>query len=450
MLFIASCTCRDITVNTNASRRHPESRKSPSGQPSRLDTRTKMTSATNVSRSSTVKQGSKTAARSQKPEPNNPKNTSKTQRTAAQTGASQRLNTMFNDPAQMEQWVASSAVPFGSSPPDASFGFPQMPVKIGAHGVSALSSGDYAPTLPTAGQRSTVSVPQRIVNGSNVTTTASASQYTAGYNATHFPDLAGSDPILGEQNQASTWEYPSPQDDGFSYPFQDHVDFSQVSDWDPTSSVPCDWSGAPYSGITSTSGAEPQPGSYQSTWTPTSIVDSSVSSSCSQASLVAGLPQTPISPYLMDHHGATDLSFSLDAENGQFQALNLGEPVQNVSPAAYFKEPFDAERLVLICSTTIHPISNDMNSTLRPCRPLQRTPLTNMATWAPSQVPTQAMTNPNGLVDNSRPLGSGESSNAREHQYYSIGPKDDGLYHCPFGIDGDCQHKPEKLKCNYE
>jgi hypothetical protein len=40
---------------------------------------------------------------------------------------------------------------------------------------------------------------------------------------------------------------------------------------------------------------------------------------------------------------------------------------------------------------------------------------------------------------------------ARDHPlYHNVTPKADGLYHCPWeGKDG-CQHKPEKLKCNYE
>jgi hypothetical protein len=40
---------------------------------------------------------------------------------------------------------------------------------------------------------------------------------------------------------------------------------------------------------------------------------------------------------------------------------------------------------------------------------------------------------------------------ARDHPLYqNVTPKADGLYHCPWeGKDG-CQHKPEKLKCNYE
>ncbi|KXT11527.1 hypothetical protein AC579_6585 [Pseudocercospora musae] len=38
----------------------------------------------------------------------------------------------------------------------------------------------------------------------------------------------------------------------------------------------------------------------------------------------------------------------------------------------------------------------------------------------------------------------------RNDPLYSRGPESDGLYHCPFKNDPNCQHKPTKLKCNYE
>jgi hypothetical protein len=46
-------------------------------------------------------------------------------------------------------------------------------------------------------------------------------------------------------------------------------------------------------------------------------------------------------------------------------------------------------------------------------------------------------------------LSDGES--ARDHPYYKMAaPGPDGLYHCPFEGDPSCNHKPEKLKCNYD
>ncbi|KAF7186856.1 hypothetical protein HII31_11816 [Pseudocercospora fuligena] len=38
----------------------------------------------------------------------------------------------------------------------------------------------------------------------------------------------------------------------------------------------------------------------------------------------------------------------------------------------------------------------------------------------------------------------------RNDPLYSRGPESDGLYHCPFKSDPNCQHKPTKLKCNYD
>jgi hypothetical protein len=42
-------------------------------------------------------------------------------------------------------------------------------------------------------------------------------------------------------------------------------------------------------------------------------------------------------------------------------------------------------------------------------------------------------------------------NSARDHPlYHNVSTQDDGLYHCPWENDPSCQHKPEKLKCNYE
>ncbi|KAI1433408.1 hypothetical protein GGR50DRAFT_506036 [Xylaria sp. CBS 124048] len=49
-----------------------------------------------------------------------------------------------------------------------------------------------------------------------------------------------------------------------------------------------------------------------------------------------------------------------------------------------------------------------------------------------------------------RSSGDGESS-ARDHPLYkTAAPKTDGLFHCPWEGTSSCNHKPEKLKCNYD
>lgn len=51
---------------------------------------------------------------------------------------------------------------------------------------------------------------------------------------------------------------------------------------------------------------------------------------------------------------------------------------------------------------------------------------------------------------NSRRL-SGEGESARDHFLYkNASPQPDGLFHCPWEGTPSCNHKPEKLKCNYD
>ena len=46
---------------------------------------------------------------------------------------------------------------------------------------------------------------------------------------------------------------------------------------------------------------------------------------------------------------------------------------------------------------------------------------------------------------------STDGDSARDHPLYkSAHPAEDGLFHCPWEGDASCNHKPEKLKCNYE
>lgn len=46
---------------------------------------------------------------------------------------------------------------------------------------------------------------------------------------------------------------------------------------------------------------------------------------------------------------------------------------------------------------------------------------------------------------------SGEGESARDHYLYKNAfPQADGLFHCPWEGDASCNHRPEKLKCNYE
>lgn len=46
---------------------------------------------------------------------------------------------------------------------------------------------------------------------------------------------------------------------------------------------------------------------------------------------------------------------------------------------------------------------------------------------------------------------SSDGESARDHALYkNATPRADGLFHCPWEGQPNCNHKPEKLKYNYE
>lgn len=75
-----------------------------------------------------------------------------------------------------------------------------------------------------------------------------------------------------------------------------------------------------------------------------------------------------------------------------------------------------------------------------------------MDLWTPEDSQLPPYPGPTAVdFTQARRLSDGESTTtAREHPLYQVGPKEDGLYYCPFAGSEDCSHKPEKLKCNYE
>jgi hypothetical protein len=79
--------------------------------------------------------------------------------------------------------------------------------------------------------------------------------------------------------------------------------------------------------------------------------------------------------------------------------------------------------------------------------------------WDPGNDPKQNWQRFLGTLassDKSFKLGRSDlefENTARVHPlYYNVTPHADGLYHCPWENkpEANCQHKPEKLKCNYE
>ncbi|USW47714.1 Putative Zinc finger C2H2-type [Septoria linicola] len=81
---------------------------------------------------------------------------------------------------------------------------------------------------------------------------------------------------------------------------------------------------------------------------------------------------------------------------------------------------------------------------------------THLSVQRQELTPTLSRTDSNGSVPqkatstNGSTVGEADEGRHRNHPLYSKGPEADGLYHCPFTSDPSCQHKPTKLKCNYD
>ncbi|KAK3116099.1 hypothetical protein LTR53_003890 [Teratosphaeriaceae sp. CCFEE 6253] len=92
----------------------------------------------------------------------------------------------------------------------------------------------------------------------------------------------------------------------------------------------------------------------------------------------------------------------------------------------YMSHPAQAPALI-VPSSTVKPLAAEPNQV------------------AALPIPAMSLPNTSGATS----IESDEGRH-RNHPLYSEGPKADGLYHCPYKGDPSCQHRPTKLKCNYD
>lgn len=93
------------------------------------------------------------------------------------------------------------------------------------------------------------------------------------------------------------------------------------------------------------------------------------------------------------------------------------------------------------------------SGTIRPTRDQTRASIAENTFWStPEMSPDMIVLPITGAQGSARPSKHGSANvNARNHHLYHLGVNPlDGLYYCPFGSPDGCRHKPEKLKCNYE
>ena len=175
------------------------------------------------------------------------------------------------------------------------------------------------------------------------------------------------------------------------------------------------------------------------------IMDPSVSS-FSQGNLFPQLAGSPSSFSTQEEMQPLD-----PVEEFGFSPLTLDVPSSMSYTSSSIDEQFDPARFVPITIASL-PSSNIYFSTIKAVQAFQRPALSSLVTWptCDSIVCPPVMSTYGDTRIPRRMSNESEHIPARHNELYQIGPREDGLYHCPFEKKDGCTHKPEKLKCNYE
>ncbi|KAH9903636.1 hypothetical protein F4778DRAFT_781018 [Xylariomycetidae sp. FL2044] len=157
--------------------------------------------------------------------------------------------------------------------------------------------------------------------------------------------------------------------------------------------------------------------------------------------LVPGMAQQHIDPTQMHFDASMSGTSPISSWGGSFSPES-----RNSSPGVPDDVPDDAWSVPLNTSATHSNTSSPVMDGLPPSLDRQMSMMTSE--------------DANGLVladdmfalppSFTRRASDGESA-ARDHPLYKNAfPKADGLFHCPWEGESNCNHKPEKLKCNYD
>lgn len=355
--------------------------------------------------------------------------------------------TFFNPSSKVEQWVANSA-----SGPDAFLQFASYDHAGGMNGSDQSLPGTL-PEIPGSFSvsRSTVShvslqhaaqiagTNGSMMNYDDMCPANAVSKIDSNLELPQGLELDGSANFLGEQYQHDIWSFQAPPvDDDSLFSNSAGVHSKGVNE----SGLCSEWTPAPFQAGDELLSAPIPCASQSVAWSPL-LVDPSVSSSYSQSSLLVPQPNTPLSPATQEDTWCATQRGNLEDETGLYPQFSIGDAVHVPSPVY----PDGNIRFVQRLSYR-HIRSDKFYSTLKPPRVYQRAPISSIDSWPPCELSGQVYMA--STFPNQRRSSEGETTTAREHPLYHVGPRDDGLYHCPFAGEEDCTHKPEKLKCNYE
>ncbi|KAL8694788.1 MAG: hypothetical protein Q9218_000634 [Villophora microphyllina] len=353
--------------------------------------------------------------------------------------------TFYDDPVSVRQWAAETD--------------PHTSADFAAYGFSSTSQSNEYPGSYTTTQYPG-SFPVSCTNVSHVSFPMSSGfqnddlsavcAYPMSHDTARIPrNPIGLDThaIADPLKNYEAWSYPTPtaEDMTYSTSTASYLPYSGASSIEPRFA---DWSAGTFLPDDEFARSSAQFGSQSVAWSPLLASDPSVSSSYSRSSYLAMQPNTPLSPVAQEPDWPAGHFASQEEEAGFYPAFSLGEALS--LPAGCNLDQEDAMRLVYFQKN--EAVTNTQHSTLRPSRSSHRAPITVTDLWAQEDHHTLAYPGTSfvDLTYARRPSDGDTNTTAREHPLYQVGPKEDGLYHCPFAGTDDCTHKPEKLKCNYE
>ena len=239
--------------------------------------------------------------------------------------------------------------------------------------------------------------------------------------------------------------YPNSADLTYGVSGHQGVNFDYLGSWPYGPVLPMD----------SLHGASDIPSMHALTMSPLSSVtaDLSVSSSYSPASLLAPPSASPISSNTQGEEPYLETNIYSGEDCRPSARFTIGESMLPTISPDYSHEQEFLSRSV---STAVSPsdsgtVTEGFCRTVRPSGLSQRPIVPSMGPAAPTQQFEElCIIPPTGDTPRRRSSGESDVAPAREHELYHAVPRDDGLYHCPFGGQANCAHKPTKLKCNYE
>ena len=257
--------------------------------------------------------------------------------------------TCFN-PLEVQQWVTNSSTEadaFLEMAPRSQFNtLPDRDISASRMVPENTGSFSLSQSVSHVSLQCSAKVPGIEMNYDDTRGSVIASSMNSAIQGSHVFGYSGDVDFSGEQYQSDVWSYPTPADEDVLFANSITTANNEQNlghEWDPVNLQ----TGNEVLATT-------VPGtSQQLTWSPMLAIDTSLSSSYSQNSMLAFQPHTPLSPCTQEDTWCTSQNETLDTDPGLY-LVSLGEAAQfpsssdfaNIQNDIRFAEKFNCNLLI--------------------------------------------------------------------------------------------------------